>query len=665
MPPRSDSGTTTRERTRAVYHASVGRLDVTSSQNEEQLRLFMQRLLRDLQALEHLLAHGLIESDRRRGGAEQEYFLVDGAMMPRNMATAVLELLDDPHFVHELGQFNLEANLDPFVLGGDCFARLERQASELTARARKAARDLGGDAVICGILPTLRQQDVRSDSMVDRPRYRALEDALLRLRGGAFRLHIKGIDDLKTTHDSIMLEACNASFQVHFQVAPADFARYYNVAQAVAGPVMAAAVNSPLLFGRRLWRETRLALFQQSVDTRSDEVPERAQMPRVSFGTRWVKESPVEIYREDISRFPALIGTEGDEDPFEAIAAGRAPALTALRLHTGTVYRWNRACYGVGGEAGAEAKPHLRIENRILPAGPSVHDEVANAAFWFGLVEGVAREHGDPQKLMEFDTAKGNLLGAARIGLESQMHWLDDQHHPCVSLIRKQLLPLAEAGLEALQVDRADRERYLDTIRARVTSGQTGARWQLTSYSILLKNASPAEAQACLVRSMIRHQEAETPVHAWPKAELDGVADAFRALHEKVSAVMKTDLYTVRANELADLAANLMDWWHVRHVAVEDEQHRLVGLVTHRSLMRWAVAREAGERRAVPVSEIMERELVTAPPEMSTLDAIALMREKRIGCLPVVNADGRLIGMLSEDALVTLAAKLLDQNLRA
>lgn len=642
----------------------MGRLDVTPSRDDGQLRLFMQRLLRDLQALERMLELGLIESDRRRGGAEQEMFLVDAAMRPRNMAAQVLELLDDRRFVHELGQFNLEANLDPFVLGGDCFARLEAQGVELTSRARRAARDLGGDAVLCGILPTLRQEDVRTDAMVDKPRYRALEEAFRRLRGGAFRLHLKGIDELHATHDSIMLEACNTSFQVHFQVAPSDFARFYNVAQAVAAPVMAAAVNSPLLFGKRLWRETRLALFQQSVDTRSDDLPERAQTPRVSFGTRWVRSSPLEIFREDVSRFPALIGTEGDEDPFEAIAAGRAPALTALRLHAGTVYRWNRVCYGIGGEAGSAAKPHLRIENRVLPSGPTVHDEVANAAFWYGLVEGVAREFGDPQERMEFDVAKGNLLGAARIGLETPIHWLDDRHHSCVSLIRRELLPLAEAGLEALQVDRADRDRLLGTIRARAAGGQTGARWQLTSYSILRKRASEAEACASLTRAMIRHQEAGTPVHEWPKAELEGGGSAFRALHERVSSVMKTDLYTVRETELADLAANLMDWWHVRHVPVEDERHRLVGLVTHRTLMRWAVSRQPGDRRAVPVSEIMERELVTAPPEMSTLDAIALMREKGVGCLPVVGAEGRLLGMLSEDGLAALAATLLEGGLR-
>ncbi len=643
----------------------MGTFDVTSYRDEAQLRLFTQHLLRDLEALEYMLRNGLVESDKRRGGAEQEMFLVDAARRPANLATQLLELLDDDHFVHELALFNLECNLDPFELGGDCLRRLERQVGELVGRARRGARDLGGDVVLCGILPTLRMEDAVLENMTPKPRYYALNEALKRLRGGEFRLHIKGIDEVKLIHDTVMLEACNTSFQVHFQVEPDDFARMYNIAQLVSAPVMALAVNSPLLFGKRLWRETRLALFQQSVDTRRDEMHEREFLPRVSFGSAWVREGVLELYREDVSRYPALVGSEEYEDPFEAIEAGRPPTLQALRLHTGTVYRWNRACYGVGEDEHGVPHAHLRIENRLLPAGPSVVDEVANAALWFGLLHGLDRSGCRPSQAMEFEVAKDNLLSAARIGLDAQLHWLDGRHHPADRLIAEELLPIAEDGLEALEVDRDDRLRYLDVLRGRLKNGHTGARWQLNSYSILRKEVSQTEALDALVASTIRHQEEGDPVHEWPWARPCAEDETFRALYETVASVMDTDLYTVRESELVDLAAKLMDWWHVRHVPVEDEQHRLVGLVTHRTLMRWAFrSRSEGHDRPVPVSEIMERDLVTITPDTRTLDAIRLMRDKGIGCLPVVNGNGRLVGLVSEESLVRIAGKLLEEKLR-
>lgn len=637
---------------------AMGEFNVTSYRDEEQMRQFSSALLRDVQALERMEREGLFEADRRRIGAEQEMFLVDRGMRPANLGARMLELLDDDHFTPELAQFNLECNLDPVDLTGDCFARLERQNLKLVEKARAAAREAGGHVVLIGILPTLEPEDLSLDNMTPNPRYFALNDALARLRGGPFRLRIKGIDDLQLVHDNIMLEACNTSYQVHLQVPPDAFAAYYNMAQLMSAPSLACAVNSPILFAKRLWRETRLALFQQSVDTRGEDTPRREQLPRVSFGTQWVKESVLELYREDIGRFRTLIGAEDYEDPFEALDAGRAPKLDALCLHTGTVYRWNRACYGISG-----GKPHLRIENRLLPSGPTVCDEVANAAFWVGLMEGGVAEIGDPSDQMDFDEAKNNLLAAARLGLDAQFHWIDGRSYTVSELILDHLLPMAGRGLDSVGVDEADRDRLLGIVRSRIEKERTGSRWMLFSAAQMRKQSSVTETVTALVNCTIRNQEGEVPLADWPMAETCDVSISWSDQYERVASLMNNDLFTVRETELVELAANMMDWWHLRHIPVEDEDHQLVGLLTHRALMRFAFSRDGGDR-ARPVSEVMESDPICATPDMRTLEAIALMRREKISCLPVVDADRRLVGMLTEDNLIAVAARLLEQKLR-
>ncbi len=454
----------------------MGEQDVRRESEAEEIRVFLKHLLNDVRAFEKMLADDLFERDIRRIGAEQELFLVDPHWRPAPIATEVLELLGDPHFTTELARFNLEFNLDPLVFGGNCLSAMEWQIGELLGKAREAARRCGGDILLTGILPTLVKSDLGLDSMTPNPRYFALNDAMTRLKGGAYEFYLKGVDELHLNHDSIMVEACNTSFQVHFQVAPHEFAQIYNIAQAVTGPVMAAAVNSPLLFGKRLWRETRVGLFQQSIDTRRSMPHLREQAPRVSFGRRWVKSSALEIFREDIARFRTLLSTEPDDDPFEEIAQGRAPSLKALRLHNSTVYRWNRVCYGI-----SDGKPHLRIENRVLPSGPTPRDEVANAAFWFGLVSGCLVRYGDITKHMSFDHAQANFSAAAELGLSAQFAWAGGVPKPADQLILDEFLPIARDGLQASGIDGADIDLYLGTIEERVRSRRTGARWQLDS----------------------------------------------------------------------------------------------------------------------------------------------------------------------------------------
>jgi len=636
----------------------MGEQDVRQESQREEIRVFLKHLLKDVRALEYMLENGLIESTARRIGAEQELFLVDADRRPAPMSTEVLSELDDEYFTTELGRFNLEFNLDPLTFGGSCLSEMESQLNTYLAKVREAARKCGGDVVLAGILPTLKKSDLELANMTPIPRYFALNEAMTKLRGGDYEIFLKGIDELHLHHDSIMVEACNASFQVHFQVSSDEFARFYNTAQVVTGPVLAAAANSPLLFGKRLWWETRVGLFQQSIDTRRTTPHLREQIPRVTFGRHWVRSSALEIFREDIARFRTLLSTEMDDDPFEEIEQGRPPSLKALRLHNGTVYRWNRICYGI-----SEGAPHLRIENRILPSGPSMLDEVANAAFWYGLMNGVLEKYGDVTEHFNFDDVRTNFFSAAQHGLNAQLAWTGGRMEPASRLIVDTLIPLAREGLLTAKIDAADVDRYLGTVEERVRSGKTGAQWQLSSLAGMGRKGPLSERLSALTAAIVNRQQTDDPVHTWRPALLEE-GGGWKQNYLTVEQCMDSDLVTVAEHEPVDLVAHLMVWNNIRHVLVEDADHRLVGLVSQRALVRLVGTYHPEQLDGpLPVSEIMQRNPLTVTPETTTVDAIELMRRNRWSCLPVLK-NGHLVGVLTETQLMAIAGQLLEQKLR-
>lgn len=635
----------------------MGEQSIQDAVDVERLRIFTKRLLTDLRALEQMLEEDWIESGIGRIGAEQEMFLVDRNWRPAPRAIEVLGEIDDPRFTTELAKFNLEFNLDPIDLGGNCLGRMEAELRDLLAMAHKAAALHDTRVVLTGILPSLEKSDLTLDNMTPKPRYFALNEAMNRLRGDEYQFRIRGRDELLVTHDNVMLEACNTSFQVHFQVDPNDFAALYNIAQMVAAPVLATAANSPILFGRALWRETRIALFQQSIDTRAPSQHIREQSPRVSFGRQWVDESVLEIFREDIARFRVLLSNDEDEDPFERMRQGLPPRLYALRLHNGTVYRWNRPCYGI-----LNGKPHLRIENRVLPAGPSTTDEVANAAFWFGLIGGVHREIGDVTRVMDFDAARENFVSAARLGLGAQFTWPGRERIPAQELILDTLLPLAREGLSSMNFAAEDIDRYLGVLEERVEKRTSGSRWMIESLHGMEDQVPLGERLSALVAATHERQAGGEPVTRWAPAELEE-AGRQQNHYQRVGQLMTTDLFAVNQDELVDLVAYLMNWRHIRHVPVEDNQHRLVGLVTARSILRQMGKDPAGPTKPIPVSRIMQPDVITVSPETPTLEAIALMRKHRISCLPVVTGDSLLVGILTERDFMAIAGHLLEQYL--
>ncbi len=636
----------------------MGDLDVRAESGGVGLRVFMQHLLRDLRAFERMIDLGLFESGVSRMGAEQELFLVDSSMRPAPRSLELLDRIPDPRFTTEIAAFNLEVNIEPMLLEGSCLSSLERQIGEILDVVRTVGEDLDVEPVLVGILPTIRKSDLELTNLTGVARYAALNATLAALRGGAFEFRIKGLDDLIVKHDNVLIEGCNTSFQLHLQVDMDTFAASYNFAQAITAPTLAAATNSPILFGRRLWSETRIALFQQSVDTRGSSDCIRERSPRVMFGTRWVENSPLDLFREDVTRFRVILGGDVVEDPLEMIAMGLVPSLRALRLYNGTVYRWNRACYGI-----TDGRPHIRIENRILPSGPSAVDEVANAAFWLGLMKAGPVEFGDVQTRMAFDDARMNFVAAARLGLAARFKWLDGEEMSAQKLIIDRLIPVARRGLTMAGVDDAEADRYLGILGERVGSGKTGSAWMTQSFNSMKNRGRTGHRLHAIVAAMIDRQKQKLPVSNWEPAQIE---EAGSSMHNvsRVDQYMTTDLFTVHEDEPVDLVASIMDWRHVRHVPVEDNNNQIVGIVSYRALLRLiAGGWRPGLAEPVPVSEVMRRDPVSVTPETSTLEAIELMREFGVSALPVVR-DGTLVGIVSERDFMEVAGSLLEERLR-
>ncbi|MCE2788303.1 MAG: glutamate-cysteine ligase family protein [Saprospiraceae bacterium] len=636
----------------------MGEQKVSLVNDQKQMQRFVKSLLQDVRALEQMLEKGWFESDIIRIGAEQEMVMVDKTTFkPALVAMQALDQMQHYPWVEtELAKFNLETNIEPKEFSGKCFSLLEQENTEKLDKIQEVLDGMDASIVLTGILPTLRKYHLEMENLTPKKRYFALMEALnQQLIGQSYELRIVGIDELLVKHSSPLLEASNTSFQVHLQVSPEEFVKMYNIAQALAGPMMAISANSPIVFGKRLWHETRIALFQQSLDTRTTHDHMRERSPRVSFGRDWIHESILEIYKEDIARFRVLLSSDVEEDSLAMIKEGNVPKLRALQVHNSTVYRWNRPCYGIS----ENGKPHLRIENRILPSGPTVLDEVANACFWLGCMIGMAEEVDDIRNKMSFVDARDNFGKAAKFGIDSKFTWFHDRKVSAEELI-KELLPVARKGLTLRNVAEEDINRYLGVIEQRADKNMTGARWMLRAYTKLIETANTDEALSVLTATMIKNQQSNRPVHEW---ELPNAHDLtmYRPSHLKVSEFMLTDLFTVQKDDIVDLVAELMDWNTIRYTPVEDTKGRLVGLVTARMVLRHYIKTREAPKKTVLVSDIMIKNPITVTQETNILEAMKLMRENRIGCLPVVNGE-ELVGLISESEFLGITARLIQQS---
>ena len=637
----------------------MGEQRVSLVQDEKSMQQFVKKLLRDVQALEHMLENDWFESDIVRIGAEQEMCLVHRkTFKPATIAMEALDHMKDYDWVEtELARFNLETNLTPREFTGACLSELEQENSSKLAKIAEKLNDLKAKPILTGILPTLRKYDLEMHNLTPKKRYYALMEAInAQLQGTAYELRLSGIDELLLRHNSPLLEACNTSFQVHLQVSPNNFAPLYNIAQVLAAPVIAVAANSPIVFGKRLWHESRIALFQQALDVRTTHDHMRERSPRVSFGTGWLDRSIMEIYKEDIARFRVLLSADVEEDSIKLLAEGKVPKLRALQVHNSTVYRWNRPCYGVS----PNGKPHLRIENRVIAAGPTVVDEVANAAFWLGAMEGMHAAYPDIRTKIGWEDVRDNFIKSAKFGIDTKFTWFGDNKITATDLLQQELLPLAREGLKRRQVDGGDIDHYLGIIEERAKSNMSGSRWQLRAYTKLAKEVTRDEALCGLTASIIKNQQDNKPVHTWSLPSAEDMPD-YKPARLMVDEFMDTDLFTVQKDDLIELVAELMDWRKIRYMPVEDAKGKLVGLITSRLLLRYFTHQnKLNGKQATCVKDIMIKSPVTTGPNETIVQAMRTMRDQKIGCLPVVQ-DDELIGIITEMNFLRITGRLMER----
>jgi len=475
-------------------------------------RRYRDKVRSCLDVLARMLQDARFKEAPQQVGIEVEFYLVDAAGHACVRAGQVLAAIGHPDWAPELGGFNLEVSLAPRPLADDALAGLERTLADTLAYGDARARDAGVQLAMIGILPTLRESDTTAAAMAPNPRFQLLNEQMCAARGDEMEIAIEGPERLITYLDTIMAEAACTSVQLHLQVSPESFGNYWNAAQALAGIQVALGANSPFLFGKELWRETRIPLFQQAIDTRPEELQVQGVRPRVWFGERWIT-SVFDLFEENLRYFPALLPLMSGDDPVADLANGSTPELAELSLHNGTVYRWNRPVYAVD-----DGEPHLRVENRVLPAGPTVIDIIANVAFYYGLVHMIAEAERPIWTQMSFAAARDNLMEAARRGIDASIYWPGLGEVPVAELTLRRLLPLAREGLRRWQVDDAHAERMLAVIEGRCLTGRTGATWQTETVHRLQGHYGLDRAGALqeMTQRYLALMHAGDPVHTWP-----------------------------------------------------------------------------------------------------------------------------------------------------
>lgn len=616
----------------------MGSKNVRKLKGKKQRAIYLHHLVRDMEALDLMIQEDMFEKSPIRIGAEQEFCIVDKEFLPNSNSLDVLQEINDRHFTTEIGNYNLEINSDPIVLGKDCFSILHIELDALLDKAKVAAQKSDSRILITGILPTIAPKHTSLESMTVVDRYFVLNEAAKESRGQDFSIHIKGVDEVTMLHDSVMLEGCNTSFQMHLQVDPDEFVDMFNWSQAITGPVLAACCNSPLLFGKELWSETRIALFTQSVDVRTNSFLLNENQPRVSFESKWQTGSISDLFKDNIARFRSILTADFENDSVDLLEKGEISQLKALCLHNGTVYRWNRACFGVGG-----GKPHLRIECRYIPSGPTVIDQIANLAFWVGLMKGKPDKYKEIHNMMDFKDVKSNFLAAARYGMAVQFHW-DGKVYSAQELLSEIFLPMAKKGLNKVGISGADIEKYLKVIQNRI-NGHNGSEWITKSYRNLLSTKKPDAALQVLTANLYLNQESKKPVSEWEVLPPEAMSQF--SITKRVHHVMSTDIFSVEEKDSIELVAYMMKWKNIHHMPVIKGDKELIGILSWVDIEKIF---ESGNSTEATVKSLMKTELITISQDSTVDEAKDLMARHHIRALPVVR-NSKLVGILTSNDL--------------
>ena len=619
----------------------MGSHAVTAIKTQKNRKDFVHHLLNDIEALEYMIKNDLFENGIQRVGVEQELCIVDKDYRPSTNALEILNKINDIHYTTELALFNLEINLDPCELKDTCFSDIEKQLIALLEKGYKVAAETDNNKIILtGILPTLRKKDLIFKNVTPFKRYKTLNKVLKKIRGDDFKLHILGIDELILKHESILFEACNTSFQVHLQVSPEDIIDKYNWSQAIAGPMLSIMTNSPILLGKELWSETRIALFQQSIDLRNVSHISREQKPRVSFGNSWVKDSILELFTDDISRYPPLVFSKFEENSIESVKKGIMPKLKALNLHNGTLYKWNRLCYGVH-----ENTAHLRIENRYIPSGPSVKDEIANALLWVGVMQGMPKKYQKILKKMSFYDARGNFINAARTGINTYFNWID-KGISAKKLLENILIPMAKEGLLKSKINESEINYYLGIIQKRIDTSTTGSKWIIRNKRKLREKVSKYESNVILTEYIYRNQISNKVISEWDSVDLyENKSDK---KYNKLYKIMSTSIFVVHENDLIKLALKIMEWKQINHIPVVNKRNKIVGVIEKKQLDELDFSSK--KVLNMVAKNIMNKDFDVAHPEMSYKKSKELILNTKNTCVAVITED-KLVGIFTKSDL--------------
>jgi gamma-glutamyl:cysteine ligase YbdK (ATP-grasp superfamily) len=476
----------------------------------EDRQRYRDKVKRCLDVFARMLAEARFDTDRRSIGLEIELNLTEETGDPAMANAHVLELIADDDFQTELAQFNIEINIAPHKLQGRVFCDLEDEIRRDLNHAEEQARQAHAHMMVIGILPTLTEDLLNGAALSANPRYALINEQVFAARGEDLHIAINGVERLNIYADTVAPEAACTSVQLHQVVDPAAFGAHWNAAQAIAGIQLALGANSPFFFQRELWRETRIPLFEQATDTRPEELKAQGVRPRVWFGERWIT-SIFDLFEENVRYFPALLPVCEPEDPMAVLEAGGAPKLQELRLHNGTIYRWNRPIYQV-----VRDRPHLRVENRVLPAGPTIVDTLANAAFYYGLVRVLVEDERPIWSQMSFSAAEENFHVGARDGIDARVYWPGLGEVPAAELILRRLLPMARDGLSRWDVDSADADRLLEIVERRCVQLMNGAAWQVAAFHRLYDRLDRGDALREMTVRYREHMHSNEPVHTWP-----------------------------------------------------------------------------------------------------------------------------------------------------
>tara|TARA_B100000579_G_scaffold214240_1_gene175177 strand:- start:7386 stop:10157 length:2772 start_codon:yes stop_codon:yes gene_type:complete len=599
---------------------------------------FIHQLTKDIELLENLISNNTLEKYDRIG-AEQEFCIIDENFRANPINEKLVKKVKKHGFVTEIAKFNMELNIEPIDLMANSLNKMEKVLLNKMDIVTEIAKKYNSDIILTGILPTVRKYDLRFQNITNNPRYFDLCNAISQSRGEKYKIRISGIDELIFQHDSPLIEGCNTGFQFHLQIDPKIFHKMYNFAQLIAAPVLATSVNSPMLFGKRLWNETRIAVFQQATDTRIIGNYHLESLPRVTFGNGWIKKSLIEIFKEDITRYKILLKSLQNKTKRDN---KKLPKLNALTLHNSTVYRWNRPCYGI-----YKKKPSIRIENRMLPAGPTIVDQVANSTFWLGLLIFYKNSDIDElDKIMKFDDARINFYSAAQQGIDATFRWFNGKRIEARKLILNELIPKAAIGLSAININPKDIDKYLNIIKERTRTRKNGSRWIIDSYDQLTTKFSKQNALTTITSEIINYQKNNQPVHTWdiPKNSIV-INNPSKLLIEEC---MERDISSIYENDTLDLAYTINTWTKKNYMVVVNKKGELTGILDESVFNNKILINKKDQ---IVIKNIMNKKVVTLNPDTSIENALAIMENKDTNTLPVTE-DKLFIGMIEKKNLI-------------